>query len=78
MLKISSKNPNFSIAINRGQRKEPLWFKLFYELCGLLIMIFSFKKIRFGNYSLINFNHIKKLITKVTFGALFHLLYLKL
>lgn len=64
MLSISKKFPRFSIAINRGQRKEKLWFRFFYEIYCKLIKIFYFKEIRFGNFSLINHNHLKTLSKK--------------
>lgn len=61
MITESFVNPECSIVINRGQRKEPAWFKIFYELYGFLIKILCFKKIRFGNFSLLNSNDLKKL-----------------
>ena len=61
MLSISQKNKNSSIAVNRGQRKEPLWFKFFYEIYGLIIKLLCVKKIRFGNFSLLNFKHLIKI-----------------
>lgn len=60
----SNLNPGCSIVVDRGQRKEPLWFRFFYEAYCLLVKIFSSKKIRFGNYSLISFSHLKKLSSK--------------
>ena len=57
-------NPKFSIVVNRGQRKEPFWFKFFYEVYCLLIKILSIKKIRFGNFSLINSDDLKKISQK--------------
>jgi len=53
-------SPQNSIAVRRRQRKEPVWFKIFYELYCFLIIIFSYKKIRFGNFSLLNFVDLKK------------------
>ena len=47
--------------MRRGQRKEPVWFKILYELYCFLIIIFSYKKIRFGNFSLLNFEDLKKI-----------------
>lgn len=64
LLKVYKSNPKYSIAVNRGQRKEPLWFKILYEIYCQLVKIFSAKKIRFGNYSLLNFKHLKKLSSK--------------
>ena len=61
MLKLSTKNPKHSLVIDRGQRKEPLWFKFFYEFYCILIQLFCAKKIRFGNYSLLISKHLKKI-----------------
>ncbi len=59
MLFLSEKKPKFSIAVNRGQRKEELWFRIFYEIYCFTIRIFYFKKIRFGNFSLLNSKHLR-------------------
>ena len=61
MLELSMKSPKYSLVIDRGQRKEPLWFKFFYEFYCILIQFFCAKKIRFGNYSLIISKHLKKI-----------------
>ena len=61
MFKKIKKFPEFPIMVNRGQRKEPFWFKFFYETYGLFINIFAGKKIRFGNYSLLNSKNLKKI-----------------
>lgn len=64
ILSLNEKNPNCSIAINRGQRREPIWFKLFYEAYCILVKLFCFKKIRFGNYSLVDISDLKKITEK--------------
>ena len=61
MLELSMKSPKYSLVIDRGQRKEPLWFKFFYEFYCILIQFFCAKKIRFGNYSLLISKHLKKI-----------------
>ena len=53
---------NFSIVATRGQRKEPLWFKIFYEVYCLIIFLFSLKKIRYGNFSLLRSNDVNKVL----------------
>ena len=45
--------PGSSVVIKRGQRKENLWFRILYEVYCLIINILAFKKIRYGNYSLL-------------------------
>ena len=64
ILRLNEKNPKCSIAINRGQRREPIWFKLFYEAYCILVKLFCFKKIRFGNYSLVDISDLKKITEK--------------
>ncbi len=64
MLSLSKLKPKFSIAVNRKQRKEPVWFKLCYKIYCFLIEIFCAKKIRFGNFTLINRLHLKVLSKK--------------
>lgn len=64
ILSLSRSYPKFSIVIDRGQRKEPLWFKFFYMTYYYLIKIFCAKKIRFGNFSLLNMNDLKKISLK--------------
>ena len=62
MINAGKRKKNYSIVANRGQRKEKLWFKICYEIYYYLIMIFSFKKIRFGNFSIILSTHVKSLL----------------
>ena len=64
MISMSNTNSKFSIVVDRKQRKEPMWFKIFYELYCFLIKIFCAKKIRFGNFSLLRNDHLKKISTK--------------
>ena len=64
ILRLNEKNPKCSIAINRGQRREPIWFKLFYEAYCILVKLFCLKKIRFGNYSLVSISDLKKITEK--------------
>ena len=59
--KINSQNAN-TIVAKRGQRKEPLWFRFFYEIYCFTIMIFTLKKIRHGNFCLINYKDVNKIL----------------
>jgi len=61
MFNIVNKKPNFSVVVNRGQRKEPLWFKVFYEFYNILIKLLTAKNIRFGNFSFLSSRDIKKI-----------------
>lgn len=64
ILKLLKKNniTKSPLAVRRGQRKEPWWFKVFYELYCLTIFIFSLKRIRHGNYSLLSFSCVNKIL----------------
>ena len=53
MLDKANSYPGNSIVVKRGQRKENLWFRILYEVYCLIINILAFKKIRYGNYSLL-------------------------
>ncbi len=58
----SKLNNNCSVVSKRGQRKEVLWFKVLYEIYNILIKFFSFKDIRYGNYSLISYNDVNRIL----------------
>ena len=53
---------NSCVVAKRGQRRESLWFKICYEIYCLLIFILSFKKIRFGNFSILRFEDVNNIL----------------
>lgn len=53
---------NSCVVAKRGQRRESLWFKICYEIYCLLIYILSFKKIRFGNFSILKFEDVNNIL----------------
>ena len=53
---------NSCVVAKRGQRRESLWFKTCYEIYCLLIFILSFKKIRFGNFSILRFEDVNNIL----------------
>ena len=64
--KIIEKNKEFpdkTITINRTTRPEALWFRILYEVHYYTLMLFSGRKIRYGNYSLISANKLNTLTT---------------
>jgi len=63
IIKIYENSPNKVITINRSQRSEPLWFKILYEIHYHVLIIFSGRKIRYGNYSLISLDKLKKILS---------------
>jgi polyisoprenyl-phosphate glycosyltransferase len=60
----SMKDSNFSTVSFAGRlkRKEKFTFKLFYFFYKIIFKIFTGKKISFGNYSIIPYNILKRLV----------------
>ena len=63
IIEINKKFPNEIITINRSSREDPIWFKIFYELHYYTLLLFSWHKIRYGHYSLISSDKLKKLLS---------------
>ena len=59
----SKKFPNKIITANRTKRNENLIFRFMYEIHYLFTLLITGKKVRFGNYSLINSNKLKKILS---------------
>ena len=59
----SKEFPNKIITINRTKRDEKLIFRFMYEIHYLFTLLITGKKIRFGNYSLISSDKLKKLFS---------------
>ena len=55
-------NSETSVVAKRGQRKEPMWFKILYEIYCIAINLFALRKIRYGNFSLLSSNDVKKIL----------------
>ena len=64
IINFSKKFPNKIITVNRTKRNEKLIFRFMYEVHYLLTLLITGKKIRFGNYSLISSDKLKKLFSK--------------
>ena len=58
----SKKFPNKIITVNRTKRNESLIFRFMYEVHYLFTLLVTGKKVRFGNYSLINSNKLTKIL----------------
>lgn len=63
IIKKSNDYPNDAILVYRTKRKENFLIKLFYELHIFICFVLSGQNVRFGNFSLINQDHVKNLIT---------------
>ena len=61
MIKCSIDFPENIITVNRTKRNTNFIFRIFYEIHYLFTYLIVGKKIRFGNYSLINFSNLKNL-----------------
>lgn len=64
IIELSEKNPDKVITVNRMRRTEPLWFRILYELHYYTLILFTGKKIRFGNFGLISIKNIKIMLQK--------------
>jgi len=62
MLNISNKNPEKIIVVDRSKRKEKFYLRILYYIHIYFLFFTTGKVIRFGNFSLLNENHIQKLI----------------
>jgi len=61
MIKCAIDFPENIITVNRTKRNTNFIFRIFYEIHYLLTYLTVGKKIRFGNYSLINFKNLRNL-----------------
>ena len=57
------------IVVERTNRNEPLWFQFFYFLHKIVLLIFTGKHIKFGNFSLIKSKKLKDLSNKADLWA---------
>jgi len=57
-----SKDFDSSVVARRGQRKEDLWFKMFYEVYCFFIFFFTFKKLRYGNFCVLKNTDVQKIL----------------
>ena len=64
ILKMITKSKDFdsSVVARRGQRKEDLWFKMFYEVYCFFIFFFTFKKLRYGNFCVLKNTDVQKIL----------------
>ena len=54
MYKKNAESPDQSIVVKRNKRKDPFWFKIFYEAYNFILTIFTFKKITLREKSLLS------------------------
>ena len=63
IINFSEEFPNKIITVNRTKRADKLIFRLMYEIHYWFTLLIAGKKIRFGNYSLINSDQLEKLFS---------------
>ena len=63
IIDFSKEFPNKIITVNRTKRNEKFLFRIMYEIHYLFTLLITGKKIRFGNYSLISSDKLKKLFS---------------
>ena len=64
-------NPNTSVVAERIKRSEGLLFKTLYELHKIIVLIFTGKNIKFGNYSCLTLLDVKILSDKKSLWSSF-------
>ena len=60
----AKENPNMTITGNRFKRSEGIVFRILYEVHKVLTLIFAGKLIKFGNFTCLPKDHVKKLVQK--------------
>lgn len=63
IIKYYEKNNEKVITVNRTKRNESLLFKFLYEIHLFLSFILTFQNLRFGVYSCMSQNHLKKILS---------------
>ena len=61
-----NKNPNVSVVAKRIKRSEGIFFKSLYYMHKIITLLFTGKKINFGNYSCLTKNDAKKISSKAS------------
>jgi len=63
IVEASIKDPLKTITINRTTREDVFLFKLFYQIYLIITIVFTNKYMKFGVYSYINSNSLKKILS---------------
>jgi heme/copper-type cytochrome/quinol oxidase subunit 4 len=63
LIDLSKKYPKKIITVNRTTRTENFFFKILYELNLIVTALLSLKYIRFGNFSLLKYKYIAKILS---------------
>ena len=71
LLTTINEKPNVSVVAKRVKRSEGLFFQFLYQVHKLITIIFTGKKINFGNYSILNKKDVEKIYTEASLWSSF-------
>jgi len=71
LLSTVSKEPNVSVVAKRVKRSEGFFFQFLYQVHKLITIIFTGKKINFGNYSILTKKDVKKIYSEASLWSSF-------
>ena len=64
-------NPSLSVVAKRVKRSEGIFFQLLYQIHKFITLVFTGKKINFGNYSIITKSDVEKISSKASLWSSF-------
>ena len=71
LLNTINEKPNVSVVAKRVKRSEGLFFQFLYQVHKLITIIFTGKKINFGNYSILNKKDVEKIYSEASLWSSF-------
>ena len=71
LLNAVNEKPDVSVVAKRVKRSEGLFFQLLYQTHKLITIIFTGKKINFGNYSILTKKDVEKIYSKASLWSSF-------
>ena len=71
LLTTINEKPNVSVVAKRVKRSEGLFFQFLYQVHKLITIIFTGKKINFGNYSILNKKDVEKIYSEASLWSSF-------
>ena len=64
-------NPSLSVVAKRVKRSEGIFFQLLYQIHKFITLVFTGRKINFGNYSIITKSDVEKISSKASLWSSF-------
>ena len=71
LLNTINEKPDVSVVAKRVKRSEGLYFQLLYQIHKLITIIFTGKKINFGNYSILKKQDVEKIYSEASLWSSF-------